>query len=107
MLARCYKLPLGRRLSVAPPVSRVESTALGRRDVGGGEPQNHSIRAPLTLPVGPRQYADAKRRLRLWYKTDDAFKCLWQSARYLRSAMFADWGIYSPWASFVTVVSAA
>ncbi|RSH89100.1 hypothetical protein EHS25_002766 [Saitozyma podzolica] len=54
--------------------------------------------------IGPRQYADAKRRLRLWYKTDDAFKCLWQSARYLRSAIFADWGIYSPWASFVTVL---
>jgi hypothetical protein len=86
---------------------RVESRALRRWDVGDGVPQNQITRAALTLTVGPRQYADAKRRLRLWYKTDDAFKCLWQSARYLRSAIFADWGIYSPWASFVTVVSAA
>lgn len=55
--------------------------------------------------IGPRQYADAKRRLRLWSKTEDAWTCLWQSARYLKQALHADWGIYSHWAAFLTTVS--
>ncbi len=55
--------------------------------------------------IGPRQYADAKRRLRLWSRTEDAWTCLWQSARYLRQSLFADWGVYSPWAVFLTSVS--
>lgn len=37
--------------------------------------------------------------------TQDAWTCLWQSARYLREALFADWGLYSPWAVFLTTVS--
>lgn len=56
--------------------------------------------------IGPRQYADAKRRLRLWAKTEDAWTCLWQSARYLRQSMFTDWGVYTPWGVFLTTVSA-
>lgn len=55
--------------------------------------------------IGPRQYTDAKRRLRVWYKSDDAFKCLWQCGRYLRGAVLADWGVHTPWAVFVTTVS--
>lgn len=55
--------------------------------------------------IGPRQYADAKRRLRLWSKTEDAWTCLWQSARYLRQSLWADWGVYSTWAVFLTTVS--
>ena len=57
--------------------------------------------------IGPRQFKDAQRRLRIWAKTEDAWTCLWQSARYLRQALFADWGIYTPWAVYMTVVSAA
>nr|XP_018262672.1 uncharacterized protein I303_04151 [Kwoniella dejecticola CBS 10117]OBR84830.1 hypothetical protein I303_04151 [Kwoniella dejecticola CBS 10117] len=52
--------------------------------------------------IGPRQYSDAKRRLKLWAKTDDAWTCVWQSVRYLRQALFSEWGLYSPWAVFNT-----
>lgn len=55
--------------------------------------------------IGPRQYQDAKRRLKLWSKTEDAWTCLWQSARYLRQALWADWGLYSPLAVFLATVS--
>ncbi|ORX35551.1 hypothetical protein BD324DRAFT_657108 [Kockovaella imperatae] len=54
--------------------------------------------------IGPRQFKDAQRRLRIWGKTEDAWTCLWQSARYLRQALFTDWGIYSPWAVYMTVL---
>ena len=54
--------------------------------------------------IGPRQFKDAQRRLRIWGKTEDAWTCLWQSARYLRQALFADWGIYTPWAVYMTVL---
>lgn len=57
-----------------------------------------------TVVVGPRQYSDAKRRLKLWVKTEDAWTCVWQCARYLRQALFADWGLYTPWAVFLTTV---
>lgn len=57
-----------------------------------------------TVVVGPRQYSDAKRRLKLWAKTEDAWTCVWQCARYLRQALFADWGLYTPWAVFLTTV---
>lgn len=61
-----------------------------------------------TLPtVGPKQFSDGRRRLRLWATTPDAWTCLWQSARYLREALFADWGLYSPWAVFLTTVGTA
>nr|XP_019007466.1 uncharacterized protein I206_07724 [Kwoniella pini CBS 10737]OCF46247.1 hypothetical protein I206_07724 [Kwoniella pini CBS 10737] len=54
--------------------------------------------------IGPRQYSDAKRRLKLWAKTDDAWTCVWQSVRYLRQALFSEWGLYSPWAVFNTTL---
>ncbi|OXC68279.1 hypothetical protein AYX13_03236 [Cryptococcus neoformans] len=54
--------------------------------------------------IGPRQYSDAKRRLKLWAKTEDAWTCVWQCARYLRQALFADWGLYTPWAVFLTTL---
>nr|XP_019046728.1 hypothetical protein I302_05482 [Kwoniella bestiolae CBS 10118]OCF25658.1 hypothetical protein I302_05482 [Kwoniella bestiolae CBS 10118] len=54
--------------------------------------------------IGPRQYSDAKRRLKLWAKTDDACTCVWQSVRYLRQALFSEWGLYSPWAVFNTTL---
>ena len=57
--------------------------------------------------IGPKQYKDAQRRLRMWGKTDDAWTCLWQSARYLRQAMFADWGIYTPYTVYLTTVRTA
>ncbi|ADV24181.1 hypothetical protein I305_05764 [Cryptococcus gattii E566] len=55
--------------------------------------------------IGPRQYSDAKRRLKLWVKTEDAWTCVWQCARYLRQALFADWGLYTPWAVFLTTLA--
>ncbi|WWC88956.1 uncharacterized protein L201_003871 [Kwoniella dendrophila CBS 6074] len=54
--------------------------------------------------IGPRQYSDAKRRLKLWAKTDDAWTCVWQSVRYLRQALFSEWGLYSTWAVFNTTL---
>ena len=54
--------------------------------------------------IGPRQYKDAQRRLRMWAKTEDAWTCVWQSARYLRQTLFADWGIYTSWAVHLTTV---
>ncbi|OCF60817.1 hypothetical protein L486_00457 [Kwoniella mangroviensis CBS 10435] len=54
--------------------------------------------------IGPRQYSDAKRRLKLWAKTDDAWTCVWQSIRYLRQALFSEWGLYSTWAVFNTTL---
>ncbi|WRT68113.1 uncharacterized protein IL334_005088 [Kwoniella shivajii] len=54
--------------------------------------------------IGPRQYSDAKRRLKLWAKTDDAWTCVWQSVRYLRQALFSEWGLYSSWAIFNTTL---
>ncbi|WOO83376.1 Nicotinate catabolism cluster-specific transcription factor [Vanrija pseudolonga] len=54
--------------------------------------------------IGPKQYADGKRRLRLWATSPDAWTCLWQSARYLRETLFADWGLYTPWAVFLTTL---
>lgn len=54
--------------------------------------------------IGPKQYSDSKRRLKLWAPTQDAWTCLWQSARYLREALSADWGLYSPWAVFLTTL---
>ncbi|KAK8864734.1 hypothetical protein IAR55_001990 [Kwoniella newhampshirensis] len=54
--------------------------------------------------IGPRQYADAKRRLRLWAKTDDSWTCVWQCARYLRQTLFSEWGLYTPWAVFLTTL---
>ncbi|ODN72778.1 hypothetical protein L202_08213 [Cryptococcus amylolentus CBS 6039] len=54
--------------------------------------------------IGPRQYADAKRRLRLWAKTDDAWTCVWQCARYLRQSLLSEWGLYTPWAVFLTTL---
>lgn len=54
--------------------------------------------------IGPKQYSDSRRRLKLWAPTQDAWTCLWQSARYLREALCADWGLYSPWAVFLTTL---
>ncbi|WWD03172.1 hypothetical protein V865_001219 [Kwoniella europaea PYCC6329] len=54
--------------------------------------------------IGPRQYSDARRRLKLWAKTDDAWTCVWQSIRYLRQALFSEWGLYSTWAVFNTTL---
>ncbi|WVF71094.1 hypothetical protein IAT40_005891 [Kwoniella sp. CBS 6097] len=54
--------------------------------------------------VGPRQYSDAKRRLKLWAKTEDAWTCVWQSVRYLRQSLFSEWGLYSSWAVFNTTL---
>ncbi|WVQ77851.1 hypothetical protein IAR50_007548 [Cryptococcus sp. DSM 104548] len=54
--------------------------------------------------IGPRQYTDAKRRLRLWAKTDDAWTCVWQCARYLRQSLLSEWGLYTPWAVFLTTL---
>jgi hypothetical protein len=54
--------------------------------------------------VGPKQAKDCKRRMHIWAKTEDAWTSLWQSARYLRSALYCDWGLYSPWAVYVTTV---
>ncbi|WVN87696.1 uncharacterized protein L203_102884 [Cryptococcus depauperatus CBS 7841] len=54
--------------------------------------------------IGPRQYADAKRRLKLWAQTEDAWTCVWQCARYLRQSLFAEWGLYTPWAVFLTTL---
>lgn len=54
--------------------------------------------------IGSKQYSDSKRRLKLWAPTQDAWTCLWQSARYLRDALSADWGLYTPWAVFLTTL---
>jgi hypothetical protein len=54
--------------------------------------------------IGPKQYTDAKRRLKLWAPTPDAWTCLWQSARFLRDALLAQWGTYTPWAVFLTTL---
>jgi len=55
--------------------------------------------------IGTKQYQDARQRLKIWVEGDYAWTCLWQSARYLRQALFADWGIYTPWAVYLTTVS--
>ena len=55
--------------------------------------------------IGPRQFKDAKARLKLWGKTDDAWTCVWQSARYLGRVLFGSWGIYTPWAVYMASVS--
>ncbi|WVQ99764.1 hypothetical protein IAU59_006906 [Kwoniella sp. CBS 9459] len=54
--------------------------------------------------IGPRQYSDAKRRLKLWARTEDAWTCVWQSVRYLRQSLFSEWGLYSSWAVFNTTL---
>lgn len=54
--------------------------------------------------IGPKQFTDAKRRLKLWAPTPDAWTCLWQSARYLRDALLTEWGTYTPWAVFLTTL---
>lgn len=54
--------------------------------------------------IGPKQYADARRRLKLWVATGDAWTCLWQSARFLRETLHAEWGLYTPWAVFLTTL---
>lgn len=54
--------------------------------------------------VGPKQYADARRRLKLWTATNDAWTCLWQSARYLREVLHGEWGLYTPWAVYLTTL---
>ncbi|KLT43774.1 hypothetical protein CC85DRAFT_224843, partial [Cutaneotrichosporon oleaginosum] len=54
--------------------------------------------------IGPKQYADSKRRLKLWVPTGDAWTCLWQSARYLRHALVSEWAMYTPWAVFLTTL---
>lgn len=55
--------------------------------------------------LSSKHHADAKKRCRIWVKSDDGFTCLWQSARYLKQALLVDWGIYTPWAVFLTTVS--
>ena len=52
-----------------------------------------------------KQYQDARHRLKIWAQGTDAWTCLWQSARYLRQALFSEWGIYTPWAVYLTTVS--
>ncbi|WVQ79633.1 hypothetical protein IAT38_001733 [Cryptococcus sp. DSM 104549] len=54
--------------------------------------------------IGRHQYSDAKRRLRLWAKTEDAWTCVWQCARFLRQSLFSEWGLYTPWAVFLTTL---
>lgn len=54
--------------------------------------------------IGPKHYADARRRCKIWIKTDDGWTCLWQSARYLKTTLFTEWGVYTPWASFLATV---
>ncbi|GMK59692.1 hypothetical protein CspeluHIS016_0802980 [Cutaneotrichosporon spelunceum] len=54
--------------------------------------------------IGSKQLSDAKRRLKLWAPTPDAWTCLWQSARYLRDFLLSDWGTYTPWAVFLTTL---
>ncbi|BEI93448.1 uncharacterized protein CcaverHIS019_0510760 [Cutaneotrichosporon cavernicola] len=54
--------------------------------------------------IGLTQFTDAERRLKLWAPTPDAWTCLWQSTRYLRDALFSDWGTYTPWAVFLTTL---
>ncbi|RXK38273.1 hypothetical protein M231_04446 [Tremella mesenterica] len=55
-------------------------------------------------PIGERQFEDARRRLRLWAKTDDAWKCVWQCARYLKMAITGPWGVYSSWGVFLSTL---
>jgi hypothetical protein len=42
--------------------------------------------------------------MRLWAKSEDAWTCIWQSMRYIRQALYADWGIYTPWAIYLSTV---
>lgn len=54
-----------------------------------------------TSPPSPT----ATTRAQVWVKTDDAFTCLWQSARYLKQALFADWGTYTAEVVYLSTVS--